>query len=338
MELKTSLLILLAGFIFGSILHRANLNKFNTISGMATLEDYTVAKAIAVAVGVGAILFGLETGLGWATFHIKPLLLTGILAGGLIFGVGMAVLGYCPGTMAISLGEGSLDALFGILGGLLAGLIYNLTGDTLANFTGPDLGKLSVSGYLGSGLLFYIVTIALGLLFIAVAIWLNRKERKPGFKWLYAGISLAILDAVIFMTNMFDRPLGASTSYPYLAGVLAGLDQEGYFATTVKSGRWEVLFLGGAFLAGLILSLDRRTFKIRLIHERWRQYKGSSAIKRIFWAFTGGFLVIFGARLAGGCTSGHVISGGMQLAFSSLLFGMMVFGALLLTGKLFYRK
>jgi len=47
--------------------------------------------------------------------------------------------------------------------------------------------------------------------------------------------------------------------------------------------------------------------------------------------------LIFGARMAGGCTSGHVLSGGMQLAVSSLVFAAFVFGGLLLTGKYFYR-
>jgi uncharacterized membrane protein YedE/YeeE len=61
-------------------------------------------------------------------------------------------------------------------------------------------------------------------------------------------------------------------------------------------------------------------------------------IKRLIWAFFGGFLLLFGARTAGGCTSGHVISGGMQLAASSMLFAFFVFASFLATGKMFYRK
>jgi uncharacterized membrane protein YedE/YeeE len=48
--------------------------------------------------------------------------------------------------------------------------------------------------------------------------------------------------------------------------------------------------------------------------------------------------LLFGARMAGGCTSGHIISGGMQLAVSSLVFGLFVFIAFIITGKLFYKK
>jgi uncharacterized protein len=58
----------------------------------------------------------------------------------------------------------------------------------------------------------------------------------------------------------------------------------------------------------------------------------------LIFAFAGGFLLLFGARMAGGCTSGHVISGGMQVAFSSYLFAVFVFAGLLITGQLFYRK
>ena len=75
-----------------------------------------------------------------------------------------------------------------------------------------------------------------------------------------------------------------------------------------------------------------------MIHDNWEKYKGNNFGKRAFWAFVGGFILIFGARMAGGCTSGHVISGGIQLAASSLAFAVFVFAGLLLTGKYFYTK
>lgn len=117
-------IILILGFLFGAILQNAKLNRFNVISGMATLENFAVAKAISTAIGIGAVIIALEIGFGFATYHIKPFLLGGIAIGGTIFGVGMAVLGYCPGTLPISLGEGSVDALMGIIGGLAGGFIY----------------------------------------------------------------------------------------------------------------------------------------------------------------------------------------------------------------------
>ncbi len=331
-------LILLFGFLFGALLQSAKLNKYNTISGMARLEDYTVAKAIAVAVGVGAILLSIEIGLGFASWHVKPLLLAGIGIGGLIFGSGMAILGYCPGTLPVSLGEGSMDALVGIIGGIAGGIFYTLIQPSIQGMLGPDLGKISLNSAVGEGALYYILVFVFGLAMVAIAFFLNKIERKKSLNWLYAGIGLAVLNCIVFLSSVTNRVIGASTSYPYLGDFLTGLTDNEYFASTVKSGTWELIFLGGAMLSGLVLSLIRKDFKIQLIHSGWSKTEGKSPVKRIIWAFVGGFIMLIGARMAGGCTSGHVISGGMQIAVSSLLFGAFVFIGLLVTGKYFYRK
>ncbi len=331
-------LILIFGFLFGALLQSARLNKYNTISGMARLEDYTVAKAIAVAVGVGAILLSVEIGLGYASWHTKPILMAGIAVGGLIFGAGMAILGYCPGTLPVSLGEGSVDALIGIVGGIAGGVVYTLIQPSIKGMLGPDLGKHTLESALGGGALYYLLTFVFGLALVGTAFWLNKLENKKNYNWLFAGIGLAVLNCIVFLTAIFDRQIGASTTYPYVGDLLTGLTQNDYFASTVKPGQWELIFLTGSLLSGLVISLIRKDFKIQLIHSGWAKTEGHSPVKRIVWAFIGGFIMLIGARMAGGCTSGHVISGGMQIAASSLLFGAFVFAGLLVTGKLFYKK
>ncbi|MFY9150453.1 MAG: YeeE/YedE family protein [Prolixibacteraceae bacterium] len=330
--------ILIFGFLFGSILQSAKLNKYNTISGMARLEDYTVAKAILIAIGVGAIILNVEIGLGFATYHVKPLILVGISLGGLIFGAGMAILGYCPGTMAVSLGEGSLDALVGIVGSIFGGIAYTLVQPSIKDLMGPDLGNVSLQTAAGNGSIFYILLFVFGLSLVGIAFWLHKIEMKKNYMWLYAGILLAVLDSIVFLTSVFNRPIGASTTYPYIGDILSGLTQNDYFTAIQKPGNWELIFLTGAFLSGIVVSLLRKDFKIQLIYSGWSKTEGNSSVKRILWAFTGGFILLFGARMAGGCTSGHVISGGMQVAASSLMFGAFMFVGLLITGKFFYRK
>jgi uncharacterized membrane protein YedE/YeeE len=330
--------IILVGIIFGSALQYAKLNRFNVISGLATLENLAVAKALAVAIGVGAILMSIETGLGYATYHIKPFMLAGIISGGLIFGIGMAILGYCPGTMAISLGEGSLDALAGIAGALAGGYIFTVVSPAINGILGPDLGAVSLMSLTGNSVLFYILTFIIGALFTGTAFLLHRKEKAVDYKWLYTGLGLAVLNGFVFLTTSFNRPIGASTTYPYLADLLTGTTNNSYFVSIQKPGHWELIFLIGAFIAGLINSLLKKEFRLKLIHSNWKRYKGSSPLKRIIWAFAGGLILIIGARLAGGCTSGHVLSGGMQLAASSLVFTVFVFAGLLITGKFFYKK
>jgi uncharacterized protein len=331
---------LILGFLFGTALQYAKLNKYNTISGMATLNNLAVAKAIAVAIGVGAILINVEIELGLAGYHAKPFIFGGIVLGGLIFGIGMAILGYCPGTLAISLGQGAADAFWGIIGGLLGGLFYTLVLPSVQGILGPNLGVISLNSIAGgNSFLFFLLVILIGAAFIVVSFWVHKLD-KPGkdMKWLAAGIGLAVLNAFVFSKFLSDRPIGASTTFPFVADWVSGMTQNSYFEAIQKPGSWELIFLTGAVLSGLIISLLKKEFKIQLIHENWKNFKNNSRTSRILWALTGGFILIFGARMAGGCTSGHVISGGMQLAVSSLVFAVFVFAGLLITGWLFYGK
>ncbi len=334
------LTIVILGFLFGVALQYANLNKFNTISGMAVLEDFTVAKTIATAIGIGAILLSFEIGLGYASYHVKPLILGSNIFGGIVFGVGMAILGYCPGTLPISLGQGSLDALVGIIGGLFAGLLYTVLSPSIHEVLGPNLGAISLHAALGqSTVLFYALVLITGFAFVGISFWLNRIEKKKDIKWFYSGVGVAVVTCLIFASSITDRVLGASTFYPYAADVLTGTTDNDYFMKVAKgSGTWEMKFLLGAFLSGVVMSLLRKEFALKMVHENWIRFKGPSVSKRMFWSFIGGFLLLFGARIAGGCTSGHIISGGMQLAASSLVFAVFVFGSFLITGKLFYQR
>ena len=331
-------IILILGFLFGAILQYANLNRYNVISGMATLENFAVAKAIAVAIGVGAVLIAVEIGLGFTSYHLKPFLLGGIALGGIIFGVGMSILGYCPGTLPVSLGQGSIDALIGIIGGLVAGFVYTLLVPSIQTFLGPDLGSISLFTLIGRHqFVFYLLDIIIGMSFVWVAFILNKKEKGADFKWLYAGIALAVLNAIVFLSALTDRIIGASTAYPYIADLATGTTQNNYFEKIQAPGHWEWLFLFGAFIAGLVISILKKEFKFTIIHGNWLKYKGNSVSKRLIWSFIGGFILIIGARMAGGCTSGHILSGGMQLSVSSLVFAVFVFAGLLVTGKYFYK-
>ncbi len=333
-----TVLIISLGFLFGLFLQYAKVNTYNSISGMAVLNDFTVAKTIASAIGIGAIVLSIAIGLGYADFHIKPFLVGAVIIGGLLFGTGMAILGYCPGTLPVSLGQGSVDALIGILGGFAASLLYTVLSPSIHGALGPDLGKIALSTVVAAGTaIYYLVVGLIGVILLAAAFWLQRIEKKKELNWLFAAAGIAAIAITIFIVS--DRVLGASTFYPYIADRLTGLTDNAYYIKQVEqSGFYEMKFLAGAFLSGLVYSVLKGEFKIRLLHDNWIRMKGTSSAGRIFWAFTGGFLLLFGARLAGGCTSGHIISGGIQLAVSSWVFAVFVFTAFLLTGHFFYRK
>jgi uncharacterized membrane protein YedE/YeeE len=331
--------ILLFGALFGIIIQYAGLNKFNVISGQAMLKDNRVAKTLILAIGLGAILLSIIIGLDLAHFHIKPFVVGGIVLGGLIFGSGMAILGYCPGTLAVSLGEGSLDALVGIIGGLLGGLVFTLLLPNIQWILGPNLGKIDLFSAIGSHhFVYYFIVIVAGATLIYSAFLIDRKENNSNKRWVVSGVSLALLNGIVFLSATTNRPIGASTSYPYIADLLTNTTANNYFEKIQTPGNWEMIFLFGAMTAAFLVSFVKRDFKLRLIQSEWEEQKGNSSIKRIFWAFVGGFILIFGARMAGGCTSGHILSGGMQLAASSLVFALFVFIGMLATAKIFYSK
>jgi len=112
---------LLIGFGFGFLLHKGGVTEYNVIVGQLLLEDFTVVKIMLTAVLVGMIGVHLLRQFGLAELHPKPGSFGTSVIGGLIFGVGFALLGYCPGTVAGAVGSGALDALFGGVVGILIG-------------------------------------------------------------------------------------------------------------------------------------------------------------------------------------------------------------------------
>jgi uncharacterized protein len=109
------------GIVFGFLLQKGGVTRYDVIIGQLLLTDFTVLKIMLSAVVVGKIGVHLLRGAGMAELHPKPGSVGSSLLGGLIFGAGFGILGYCPGTMAGAVGQGSLDALFGGIVGMLIG-------------------------------------------------------------------------------------------------------------------------------------------------------------------------------------------------------------------------
>jgi len=109
------------GIIFGFLLHKGGVTRYDIIVGQLLLMDFTVIKVMLSAVVTGMIGIYFLKSIGAVASHLKPGSFGSTVVGGLIFGVGFGVLGYCPGTLAGALGQGSLNALFGGLIGVLIG-------------------------------------------------------------------------------------------------------------------------------------------------------------------------------------------------------------------------
>jgi len=164
---------------------------------------------------------------------------------------------------------------------------------------------------------------------------------KRRLSWWMGGILMSILLLFTFSVLGADRPIGASTYVPYYAGILFGMDPQEYtyLQKIEKPGAWEGVMLLGVFIGGFITSVFiTKTFRLTIVPTGWKVYKNNSVKSRLLWSFFSGFLLIVGARLAGGCTSGHFLSGMSQTAFSSMIFGGVVLVTLLVTGRFFYSK
>ncbi|TAJ44079.1 YeeE/YedE thiosulfate transporter family protein [Methanofollis fontis] len=115
------LLGLLMGIAFGACLQIGGVTRYDVILGQLLLTDFTVVKVMLSAVAVGMVGIHLMRGAGLAELHIKPGSVGATVVGGIIFGAGFAVLGYCPGTVAGAVGSGALDALVGGVSGIILG-------------------------------------------------------------------------------------------------------------------------------------------------------------------------------------------------------------------------
>jgi len=109
------------GILFGFLLHKGGATKYDVIAGQLLLTDFTVLKIMLSAVVTGMIGVYFMKSMGWIQLSLKSGSVGMNVIGALIFGVGFAVLGYCPGTIAGAIGNGYLDAVTGGLAGIILG-------------------------------------------------------------------------------------------------------------------------------------------------------------------------------------------------------------------------
>ncbi len=131
-------LVFLIGVIFGGIIQYTRVDKFEKIAGFAMLKDTIIPKMLFLTVGLTSIGLYFMIQAGWAHYHVKPIILQGLLIGGTLFGISMAILGKCPGTGPVSIAEGRIDVLVGAIGGLFGGLVFTLYYD---DFFKPLMGE-----------------------------------------------------------------------------------------------------------------------------------------------------------------------------------------------------
>lgn len=122
------------GLLFGFILHKSGASNPQHIINMLRLKDFRLVKIILLAIGFSSLLLFTLSSFGIVEPHFSvKTAYVGVLVGGLIFGIGWAVSGFCPGTSVAALGAGRKDAFVFIGGGLIGAFIFMLIYGSIKN-------------------------------------------------------------------------------------------------------------------------------------------------------------------------------------------------------------
>lgn len=167
---------LILGAAFGAALQLSGASSHTKITNALRLKDFTIMKLILTAIGVGLIGVHLLDLFGLANMIVKDLYLPGVAIAGLIFGVGFAVTGYCPGTALAAAAEGKIDAWFTVAGGVFGAVIFAfLYPDLEAGlFSIGQFGPVTVHHVLG------ISGVAIAVPLGALCLWLAMRLPEPG--------------------------------------------------------------------------------------------------------------------------------------------------------------
>jgi uncharacterized membrane protein YedE/YeeE len=149
--MNSLILGLVTGFFFGFLLQKGRVLRFDKQVGAMRLQDMTILKFMLSAILVGTVGIGLLGDLSVLKLSHKPMNVGALLIGGLLFGAGWAVMGFCPGTAVGAVGEGRWHAIFAILGMIVGAAVYAEFYPLLKTtvLAWKDYGKLGLPEALG---------------------------------------------------------------------------------------------------------------------------------------------------------------------------------------------
>lgn len=324
---------LLTGVIFGFLLQKGRVAKFHVVVNQFLFRDWTVVKIMGTAVVVGAIGIYSLLPTEAVSLHIKPLVWLGVVAGGICFGVGMAIFGYCPGTSVAACGEGRRDAMLGVLGMLLGAGLYVVLYPQLADWlkSWGDAGKVTLPELTGT----------------SVWLWVDGQSStylypQPAWSPYLVGTLIGVL--VLSTLALAGQKIGASSAYSDTAGMIGRLVAPQHIAALPYYQKskpmigWTFTIVLGAVLGSFLAAWTGGELTGTYLQDRWvARFGADSVLLRTVVALIGGVLMALGARMAGGCTSGHGISGTLQLAVSSWIAVICFFIGGIAAATLMYR-
>lgn len=162
---------LLFGMVFGFLLQKGGVGKYEILIGVLLLEDFTVINVMLTAVVVGMLGIYWMHSRGLVKLHLKPTRYAANILGGVVFGIGFALAAYCPGTAATALGQGNYDAIAVILGMMAGSYVFAEASGWLSRTVEPwgNRGELTLPALLKVRVSLFVPAFA-GLLILALAV------------------------------------------------------------------------------------------------------------------------------------------------------------------------
>jgi len=154
------------------------------------------------------------------------------------------------------------------------------------------------------------------------------------------GVAIGMLSWLTFLLS--DHPIGVSTAVAKTAGMMeravrgAEVAERPYYQKIGLDIGWEWVFVAGIIPGALLSAVTSGQFEATMTPEMWTSAFGDVGSLRWITAFLGGMIMMIGARWAGGCTSGHGISGTLQLVVSGWVAMFSFFAGGVITAFLLY--
>jgi len=324
---------LIVGILFGFALQRGRFCMNSAFRDILLLKEYTLLKAVIVALIVSMLGFHAMTSLGIIQLNPKSFFWGANIVGGFIFGIGMVLAGGCASGTTYRVGEGMVGSFVALLGfmssavitgsGALSGIKSYLQTTTKITITDP--GPLVVSTNRNPtlaniiGVDPWIIVIVIAIIGIGVLTWkrggrqktegsLSEKIFKRGWSWWATGIVIGIIAMIAF-------PASAAAGRNYPLGITGGWST--FLNSLIKGDAnilsWETFLVIGAVIGAAISAGIAREFKLR-----------APGPGRLVQQFIGGLLLGIGAVIADGCNIGHILSGVPQLAIGSIIAGFSI--------------
>ena len=324
---------LVVGILFGFVLQRGRFCMNSAFRDILLMKEYTLLKAVIVAIIVSMLGFHLMASLGAIQLNPKPFFLGANIVGGFIFGIGMVLAGGCASGTTYRVGEGMVGSFVALLGGMMGAVITDsgaLSGvksylQTTTTITITNPGPLVMPGSTSPtlanviGIDPWIVVIVLAIIGIGALAWkrgggdktegsMYEKIFKRGWSWWATGIVIGIIGMIAFSTS-------AATWRNYPLRITGGWI--GFLNSLIMGDAnrlsWGTFLVIGIVIGAAIAAIIAREFKLR-----------APGPTRLLQQFIGGLLLGIGAVIGFGCNIGHILSGVPQLSIGSIVNGFFI--------------